>query len=254
MIGSILSGTDFNKQYPNTNFYKVLNEKCNHRDFQYKHGLNKDTIEFNPTKECRPGGLYFTEACKLIKWTDYGIYICKVTIPDEARVYIEDNKFKADMIYVDLKNKTLIKDFKLESNDIIQAFKQCHYSLNEFPGEWRTEKLCHLAVQQDCWDIQYIQEKILTEEICHLAVQQDGNTLRFVPEQFQTEEICHLAVQQNGDALEYVPEQFQTEKICKIALCKVESQDRYFILENIKNAKMRCKIFWFMFFSCICCY
>ena len=216
MIGTILSGTDFNKQYPNTNFYKVLNEDCNHNNFQYKHGLNKDPNKFNPIKECRPGGLYFTEACKLIEWLCYGIYICKVTIPDEAKVYIEDDKFKADMIYVYLDNKTLIKDFKFESNDndIIKAVQQGGNALKFVPKECKTEKLCHLAVQKNGWALGFVPKKLRTEEICKIAVQQNGMALKYVPQKHRTEEICHLAYQQNGMALEYVPEELKSKCKC----------------------------------------
>jgi hypothetical protein len=220
LSGTELSGTEFNKQYPNTNFYKVLNEKCNHHDFQYEHGLNIDTIEFNPTKECSPGGLYFTEACKLIRWCTCGIYICKVTIPDEARVYIEDNKFKADMIYVDLDNKTLIKDFKFESNDIdiIKAVQYDGYALKYVPENLRTEEICKIAVQQNGYALEYVPIKLRTEEICHLAVQQNGMALQYVPIKLRTEEICHLAIQQTGWALQYVPEKLKTEEICHLAI------------------------------------
>jgi hypothetical protein len=208
MIGTVLSGTDFNKQYPNTNFYKVLNKHCNHNNFQYKHGLNKDIIKFNPTGQCNPGGLYFTETSKLIEWIDFGIYICKITIPYEARVYIEENKFKADMINVDSNNRILIEDFKFESNDndIIKAVQQNGYAVKFVLKECRTEDLCLYAVQQNGYALEYVPKECKTEEICKLAVKKNGMALRFIPEEDRTEEIYIIALQQNGLASRFIPQ------------------------------------------------
>jgi len=47
------------------NFYKITNEKEYHYNFQYKDGLNEDTIKFNPSGECNIGGLYFIELNKI---------------------------------------------------------------------------------------------------------------------------------------------------------------------------------------------
>ena len=41
-------------------YYKITNKEENHNGFQYKDGLNIDTIEFDPNGSCRPGGLYYT--------------------------------------------------------------------------------------------------------------------------------------------------------------------------------------------------
>jgi hypothetical protein len=47
-----LSGTEFNEQYPNTEFYKVLTTDYKHYGFTYHHGVNVDHIPFNPMGEC----------------------------------------------------------------------------------------------------------------------------------------------------------------------------------------------------------
>ena len=113
------SGTEFNEKYPNTEFYKVLTTHCKHYDFIYQHGLNVDHIPFNPIGECSAGGLYFTELDKLGCWIhapNSGSYIAKVSIPSNAYVYVEKNKFKADQFVLDLDNKVLIKDFYMWEN------------------------------------------------------------------------------------------------------------------------------------------
>ena len=113
-----LSGNEFNEQYPNTAFYKVLHQDSTHFGFTYQHGLNIDHIPFNPTGICSLGGLYFTEIDKVSYWiVPTSVYIAKVTIPSNASVYIEKDKFKADQFVLDLNNKVLIKDFHMWENE-----------------------------------------------------------------------------------------------------------------------------------------
>jgi hypothetical protein len=83
-------------------YYKVTSKDENHRDFQYKDGLNIDIIPFNdnPNASCVPGGLYFTDLEHVIKFFGYGCWIREVKIPKDAEV-IEapsGNKWRADKI------------------------------------------------------------------------------------------------------------------------------------------------------------
>ena len=116
----LLSGTKFNKIYKNINFYKLTNKSEIHNGFQFKNGINKDTIPFNPRGSCRPGGIYFTEESKIGMWTEYGdkqmAFIRKIIIPNYANVYIEDDKFKADIFISG--TKTLIEEFVETYDDI----------------------------------------------------------------------------------------------------------------------------------------
>ena len=57
-----LTGSQFNELYKDQKFVKLTNENECHNNFQYKDGLNVDTIKFNPTGLCQPGGLYFYHA------------------------------------------------------------------------------------------------------------------------------------------------------------------------------------------------
>src|SRR5579872_4720412 len=96
----VLTGKEFNTLFPNVEFVKLTNAKEKHNDFEFKDGLNTDTIVFNPNESCMPGGLYFTLKELAYRWIRYSTkfmkYMRKVTIPDDASVYIEDEKFKAD--------------------------------------------------------------------------------------------------------------------------------------------------------------
>ena len=228
------TGKEFNEKYSNYELYKVISEDFTHNNFTYKDGLNIDIVHFNPSGECSAGGLYFTELYKLAYWINCGMYICKVTIPNDSLVYIEQDKFKADKINLDLNNKVLIKDFYAWDDPYFCeiAVQQSHTALRFVRNQTeeickiaiytnicsfhyvkeQTEEICKIAIQQYGYALHYVKEQ--TEDMCKLAVQRDGYLLKYVKE--QTEDICKLAVQENGYALKFVKE--QTEDICKLAV------------------------------------
>jgi len=81
-------------------FAKYLNEERSHHDYNYNCGENVDTKEFSPHRECSAGGLYFTLECLIENFKDYGDTIVEITVDDNARVWIEDGKMKADKINI----------------------------------------------------------------------------------------------------------------------------------------------------------
>jgi hypothetical protein len=102
-----MSGEMFCTLFPNLSekLVKLTNETECHNWFQFKTGLNVDSISFNPTGVCEPGGIYFTDIGNIPIWLEYGCYVMKycrtVTLPPDCRVYIEGDKFKADKIILD---------------------------------------------------------------------------------------------------------------------------------------------------------
>ena len=100
-IHKTYSGKEFNELnlYP---VYKLTNILEIHNEFQFQDGLNIDTIEFNPHGECQKGGIYFCSVNCIRTWIKYNgnqmFWIRDVTISDDAQVYTEINKYKADKI------------------------------------------------------------------------------------------------------------------------------------------------------------
>ena len=88
-------------------YYKILNKEEKHNNFQYKTGLNVDTVPFNPSGKCQPGGLYFSEVKDIPNYFNYGPYIREVVLPDDAKVYKEPcgTKLKADRIILKKREK-----------------------------------------------------------------------------------------------------------------------------------------------------
>ncbi len=83
-------------------FYRLTNKDECHRGFQYKTGLNVDTIPFNPAGTCEPGGLYFFSVWQLSSClnnisTDFvPVWVREVTFPPDAKIWEMQGKYKAD--------------------------------------------------------------------------------------------------------------------------------------------------------------
>jgi len=93
------------------NYYKILNEEENHRGLQYKTGLNIDPVEFNPSGDCEPGGIYFASK-DILAFLSYGPWIRKVTLPKDAKVYKSPRileKWKADKVILGKRYKIAAK-------------------------------------------------------------------------------------------------------------------------------------------------
>jgi len=95
-------------------YYKILNKEENHHGFQYKTGLNIDTIKFNPVGSCEEGGLYFSRK-DIFAFLDCGSCLRKVTLPKDAKVYKDPKspeKWKADKIILGKREKITLKVIK----------------------------------------------------------------------------------------------------------------------------------------------
>ncbi|MDD4083267.1 MAG: hypothetical protein PHD05_07805, partial [Sphaerochaetaceae bacterium] len=92
-------------------YYKILHKDEIHRDLHYTTGLNIDNIEFKPFGNCLSGGIYFSRE-DILAFLDYGPWIRKVTLPEDARVYENPSypkKWKADKVILGKKEKITAK-------------------------------------------------------------------------------------------------------------------------------------------------
>ena len=99
----ILSGKEFNEFFPTVQLRKKIKDNMIMNGFKYQIGLNIDTQSFCPSGTCQAGGLYCTIEKYIQDFSDddYGSKIWKVSIPDDAQVYIEGpNKLKADRLII----------------------------------------------------------------------------------------------------------------------------------------------------------
>ena len=205
-IHTVLTGKEFNALHADKKFYKVLKNSLCHFGFIYNEGLNVDTQPFNPSSTCSKGGLYFCEEEHLPLYLfSYGSICATVSIPEDALVYKEDTKYKA--------NKLILHDIQpitelplwLDANVTKKIVQQIGLAIQYIKEP--SEEVRRLAVQQNCLAIQYIKEP--SEEVRRLAVQQNGDAIHYIKE--PSEEVQRLAVQQNGLAIEYIKEPFYSQ-------------------------------------------
>lgn len=169
-------------------YVKILRLDMIHNGFQYKKGLNIDTVKFNPSGHCLPGGLYFCEAADLHLYIGFGELIGDVKIPKDAKVHRESRKLKADKIII--------------TNIRLLTSHQC----------WNDMIFCRNALKEYGLALTYVIRK--TTDLCMIAVTNNGHALQYVP--IQTYDICLSAVMNNGRALEYVKN--KTYELCMIAV------------------------------------
>lgn len=163
-----------------------INDEVVHHYFEYKLGLNIDTVPFNPSGSCKSGGLYFTTAEYLHNYFHVGDYIAIIDLPQNARIYRDPggNFFKADQIFI--KKIIPIHEFFL------------------FENEKYVEKL----LKRDGLMLKYVKNQ--TDKFVKIALLQNGNALKFVKN--KTFEFCKLAVSQDGNAIIYLPRKYQESK------------------------------------------
>ena len=227
-----LSGAKFKQIYGNI-FYKILKNDLNHNNLQLKNGENIDINNFNPSGQCTKGGIYFTNLENIYYFLHLGVNVCKVTINDDYRVYVDNShnqlKFKADKIIIN--DIQLLFNSYLFNNEINCkiAVQKNGLLLKYINSDNQSNDICKFAIIQNYNALKYVYNQ--TEEICKLAIQQNYNTSNSIAQynfnfkndysilndvRNQTIEICKFAIYYNYRALKYV--HIQTNEICKFAI------------------------------------
>lgn len=261
--GKEISGKQFNKLSKDIELVKLTN--CNeiHNTFEYKTGLNVDTLKFNPHGTCSSGGLYFCTIQNAFRWVFYSnklftpltmmMYIRSVTIPDDASVYVESDKIKADKIILG-ERKQISVDMYLKFIDILKndcenlksftktlsamtilqrennmIFKNMYLKIVNIygslllyvPVDMVDYEMCMVAIKLDSNALRYIPDSIEKNKQFYTdAAKQNLNVFWIMPQEFMDKELCMRVVKGSMYALSYVPEKFKDEEVC---LCSVKN-------------------------------
>ena len=193
-IGQELSGDDFNNIFKHITFIKLTNETENHNGFQFVDGLNIDILPFDTTYGCSPGGIYFTDIENAHMWIEYGAdtmyHMRYVIIPNDARVYVEADKFKTDKLILSPK-------YHINNNIYMRMIERDRNKIKYIP--------------------EFIINKLVDKKFCSAAVKQNGMILKYIPKELIDKKICVSAVKQNGNALKYVPDTYKNKQMYMIA-------------------------------------
>jgi hypothetical protein len=199
---------------------KVLYPTLKHYNFQYQEGLNIDHLPFNPSSQCSPGGLYFCEFNDVALYISYDFLIADVTLPDDARVYKEAFKYKADKIILSnirpvqeltewqdpsfqlaivKKDVDAIKYITQPSHEVqLAAVKQYGHAIKYITNP--SNELQLAAVKQYGAAIRWITNP--SHEVQLAAVKQNGYAIQFITN--PSKEVQLAAVKQYGDAIKWI--------------------------------------------------
>ena len=159
-----------------TQYFRLTNEEERHRGFQYKDGLNVDTNKFHPYGQCKQGGLYFFSREEIWKYDNYVPivhivhWVREVTVPDDAKVHLEDGKRKADRFVLGPRQRfdpyTFFSD-NFTYDEKLKAVKKKGHSI-----QWvvysATDEMKLEALKQDGDSIQYFVDSA-TDEMKKIA-------------------------------------------------------------------------------------
>lgn len=165
----LMSGKKFKEKNIGERFYKLTNFYEYHNGFQFEDGINVDTVEFNPTKGCNLGGIYFTKYEDIGKWISYGskenlimYWAREVFIFDESEIFIE--KFKRYDEY-----GIVVTDYIYKTD--------CIY-LKEREVLWENNEMCEMAVKYDGYCLEQVVNQ--TPKICIMAVTQNQDAIKMI--------------------------------------------------------------------------
>lgn len=223
-----VSGAEFNAN--NTlPLYKFTNYDEIHYGYQYKDGLNKDTKEFNPSGRCSKGGLYFCDISSVFKWMRGHYWVREVEIPDDAKVYSEHGKYKADKIIVGPRKK--ISDFIIpieHINNLNMYSDMC----NIFDRIENTEDNYIELVKWLPAMLKYMDGDKQTENVCLEAVKNKWTTIKYIHK--QTHDLCIKSIElSKGKAIQFIRK--QTRELCLKAMSLDNSLEKYIYDDDIRK-------------------
>ena len=236
---NIFSGYNFNLKYTGP-FLKILKSSLIHGNFKYNPGLNRDTNKFIPYGNNLQGGLYFSNYKDIFNSRVFGEYLCEIKIPEDALVYINQNKFKSD--------KIIIWDiYPIQDHPVWSQEKYYSKILNSYPMAFihlknKSEKICLEMARKWAYSLDYIPN--LNPEICLAAVNKNGSVISHIPTKFLSPELFGLAISKYGRNLKYIEPENQTEDLCILALrrnlssyknIKIKTDKLDYLINLIKN-------------------
>jgi hypothetical protein len=89
-------------------FIKFMNKNMCHNGMKYVVGCNHDKMAFNPNGYNNGGGIYFVNLFHCFDYLFLSEYASIIEIPDDARVFIEDDKMKTNKIIIHKPKKFLL--------------------------------------------------------------------------------------------------------------------------------------------------
>lgn len=228
-----INGKEFNIKYAGTEFYKLTNDSEYHNGVQFRTGINYDPGFLS--HEYLSDGIYFIELKKIFTWLYFNkkmTKIRKVAIPDDAKVYVGRDNFKADKLILDdfVYLDEFLNSGKITVDFCMEALKRSFSVIRYIPDNLKTEEFCLASIIRHQHEIKYVPNKFKTDKMwliliiahtnllysdsfnCWLElVELDASALLHIPDDLRTEKFYSKAINKNNEALHYIPEEFKTK-------------------------------------------
>ena len=224
------TGAQVNAANVGIEFIKLTTESENHNGFQFKTGENRDTIPFYPHDSCTKGGLYFCKKTDAYQWLFYGSkgmhYFRPVTLPDDARVYIERDKLKADKFILGeretiFNNRTFF-DYILQNNN--GCFSK--WGFFQFDKSFYDERAWTIIFNSISVDLFAIPDELRTDVFRDVILKTMGKnpldmseTIRALGKDFifKNDDIIEKLIS-HGLTYQYIPVEFENRQVLRCFL------------------------------------
>ncbi len=154
-IGRIITGRQLNELLDGMPLLKFMNDNDTHYSMQYVTCHNLDILTFKGSGECSKGGLYVIMLTQFDMFYDhYGNYVRKVIIDPNALVYVENNKFKCDNIFL---KERVEKDLALK-----YMFTEYIQYLIGYKSTEIAEKFILNVMNNNIFSLKFVEPKFLT--------------------------------------------------------------------------------------------
>ncbi|MNS18398.1 hypothetical protein D3C86_663920 [compost metagenome] len=80
------------------------------------------------------------------------------------------------------------------------------------PKQFKTEKLCNLALNSTFYALPFINQDLITSELCEKLVSKDGFAIQVIPDEFITKELSFKAAER-GTMLRLIPKDYYSEEL-----------------------------------------
>lgn len=241
-----ISGNEFSKIFADYTFVKLTSndeEKAYATQEQYGKYCSLDETYCNVIDE--PKGIYFTnvkntwtQISSVVRVSDTTTieYMRKVLIPNDAKVYIESNKFRT--------NKLILYPKKKINNKIyMKAIEQNILDIRYVPMEIVDKNIYEEITKSHKYIFKDISTNI--KNICIEVIKSYGYVIGYCPLNVSDRDICLMSVKKNGYVLEAISLKLIDKNVCLIGIKQyndgaiVCSSNEFMDIEICKEAVKR---------------
>jgi hypothetical protein len=225
------TGNEFNQEFKDEIFVKLSPHDENHNGLIIKEGLVIDPIPFYPYGTCSEGGIYFINIKNIPDWIEYNhkcmVYFRYVTVPDDAEVYNEQNKFKASKLILSKKHD--LRTYIQKNKSILTLLNRKHP--NKYLNFYFSKQTENEAIRLVKMDSLYFKYVIIKTPKLYVSVFQNGHTMGVI--EGLTDDVYKKIININYQNIKYIMD--PTKKLLMYTIIKFNKKIDHVNLEQLIN-------------------